>query len=292
MPYFFSNSKAVSTAIDALKTYPNLFGLMNKDDGLFDFWYSQLKKHNEGFEYFSSRRLTVLSIAGIVGYAKANDISNEWRDSLEGMLQRLENSIHCLQGSKNLDKFQHKLRNPIGKSTISSFSELFLAQYMQSRGFSVGFDFPYQFYEDGILQNRDCDLKVEKRGNTFYLEVYTPFVPVDGGEAFASNIGESYPDFIAQIREKVKYKFGQNQEASAAIPLSRVVLAVNIWYYDMVQVDLNFFLGVKALVSQIRSTLNPDFPVGGLIIYRTYDGAATVPVVIQHFEIKGIGDVD
>lgn len=288
MPYFFSNSKAVSTAIDALKTYPNLLALMNKDGKLFEFWYSQVKKHPEGFEYFSSRRLTVFSIAGIVGFGKANNISNEWRDLLEGMLKRLEQIVLRLEKSKNLDKYMVKLRNPIGTSTISSFSELLLAHHFQTKGFSIEFDFPYDFPEGGVKKNRNCDLRLENTGNTFFIEVYTPFVPVDDSEVFHSHLGESYSDFIGQIQEKIDYKFGRNQEADAVIPLSQVVLAVNARYYDMVSVDLSFPIGVKTLVSQIRAFLSPKLPIGGLIIYQTYDGTPSLPLVFHHFEIKGI----
>lgn len=288
MPYFFSNSKAVSTAMDALKSYPNLLGLMNKDGKLFDFWYSQLKEHDEGFEYFSSRRLTVLSIAGIVGYGKANNMSNEWSALLEGMLERLDHSISCLANSKNIFKYRDRLRNPIGKLTISAFSELLLAHHLHNEGFSIEFDFPYEFCEDGVNQKRDCDLKVDKGGSTFFIEVYTPFVPIDDSEALPSYLGESFPDFITQIRKKIDYKFGKNREAAAAIPLSQVVLAVNARYHDTVQADLTFPIGVKALVSQIRSLPSPDLPIGGLVIYETYDGTPSLPLLFHHFEVKGI----
>lgn len=280
-----TNTEAVSTTIETLKNYPHVFELINKGD-LYSLWLEKLEATPDGFDHFRHRRLSLFTIAGIFGYALKQNVSNEYF-LYKGMLERLEQSIVTLYGSKNLNRFGDMLRNLEGKNTLSCFSELFLAEWFYNNGFSIEFHKKFSLlFENRKKVKRDFDLVAKKDSNTFFIEVYTPFQPIEDEEEFNGLDGMSYNDFIFRIEEKINKKFGFSKNAKLDFDIDKVLLAVNARYYDLVSVDLARGCNIDSLSNRIKSLLVSSLPVSGIILYQTYDALPDIPLIFHRLELK------
>lgn len=281
-----TNTEAVSTAIETLKNYPHIFELIEKGD-IYSSWLQKLEETADGFDHFKRRRISLFTIAATFGYALNQNVSNEYVDLLKGMLKRLEKSILTLYGSKNLKKSGDMLRNLEGKNTLSCFSELFLAEWFYNNGFSIEFHKNFNIiFEDGKKANRDFDLMVKKDSNIFFIEVYTPFKPLEDEDEFNGFDGMSYNDFIFKIEEKIDRKFGFSKNAKLDIDIDKVILAVNVRYYDLVSTDLAFGCNIDNLSNKIKSLFVASLPVSGIILYQTYDALPDIPLIFHKMELK------
>lgn len=291
MKLYSTNQRAVDAAVRLLSTYENLCPLIDNDD-LSTFWLDYLDNRSlDANDLLVSKRvLTVFTISIVVSYVQKQRISNEFTAAYEGMLGSLDRAVGILGGSRNLECFRAKLRNPEGTQTISSFSELFLAEHFFKKGFNVEFEFPFQLvYKNNNVANRDFDIATSLNGQSFLVEVYTPVSSIHGGEIGIA--GESYSDFMERIKHKAADKFGFGTEALIRAPNFPKVLAVNARYYDSVSFELVLGLSTHKLAGDLRSMFTEKFPVDAIIIFQINDTHPTMPIqfhLIEPMERKSI----
>jgi hypothetical protein len=234
-------------AIDALNLFPQLktFLQMHSDRNFESFWKRKIADKTIDFYTVSHRRLALFGMLYVIGheYQKFGEPQLGFGQSYFGVIQKLENLLWKFSSVENIGGFASKLVNMESSSTLSSFSELMFAEYLElTHCYEIqAFDFKYEVLSpNGIKIGKDCDILVEIDGKYVGFEIYNPINSLPANSSFSFVHSQIDPTTIERTTKKAKKEIG-SIAGSSLIGLDKFFLCVNVAFSHLTHIQSGRF---------------------------------------------------
>jgi len=235
------NIKIIKEAIEVLMKYENIANIIPFND-IEEKWIKKLNKVDKTLLLNSDAKLNLLKL----GYGLSSN-SNDLTRNYSVILYNLNKYLGIIKNKDYviINNYAEKLSNIEGIHIFSTLSELALASYFSSEGYSVDFFHPFKLlYENNSSKNRDIDLEIFSNDHSILVEVYMPNYTPDYEGAFYGDSIEEIDDIKNQLLYKLNKKFDLKGHPKIIGIDKPLYLAVNIKYDSMLlsqmQPPLNF----------------------------------------------------